>query len=200
MAGVSFSLEKAEQLMVQNSAYDSGEVMAEKQWIGPFRIQEYVRHVVRDRKLRPPDAPGLYVLTERSWAGPPAREANVLYVGQAKYMRYRIGQFLSELVGFTSDDPAREEAYQHRGGHQLWHRFCLGRKKEPGDLYLAWCVEPECLDCAQAKLLELLPMQLRSSQSRTCHCHNISTGLTNGHVTSAVGPGADSMLKKGSNS
>ena len=174
--------------------------MAGWQWVGPFRIQEYLCHVMRDRELRPPDAPGLYVLTERSWARAPAREANVLYVGQAQYLRYRIGQFFSELVGFTSDDSAGEEAYQHRGGHQLWHRFCLGRETEPTDLYLAWRTEPECLDCAQARLAELLPMQWRSSLSRTCAHRSTSVNLTNGRATPAVVAGADLRLKNGSTS
>jgi hypothetical protein len=68
------------------------------------------------------------------------------------YLRYRVGQFLSDLLG-TSDDPAAEEAYQHRGGHQLGHRYCVGRQIEPADLYLAWCTLAEYLDCAEAKLL-----------------------------------------------
>ena len=167
--------------------------MADIQWTGPFRIQEYSCQVMRNRELRPPDAPGLYVLTERSWSRTPTGEANILYVGQARYLRYRIGQFLSELIGFTSDDPADKEAYQHRGGHQLWHRFCVRREIEPADLYLAWRAEADCLDCAQAQLAELVPMQWRSSLSRACGHHTMPTNLTNGRAA----PGAaDFHMKK----
>ena len=142
------------------------------QWIGPFKIRDYLCHVVRDQQSRPPDSPGLYLLSQRPWQHSPRGEAGVLYVGQAKYLRYRVGQFLSDLLGFTSDDPAAEEAHQHRGGHQLWHRYCLALETEPANLYLAWCTLAGCLDCAEAKLVELLPREWRPSTSRTCSQHN----------------------------
>jgi len=141
-----------------------------RQWRGPFRIGYYLSNVVRDRRLRPPDLPGVYVVSERSWLAPPNRESGIIYVGQAHYLRYRIGQLLMDLLGFTSDDRADGEAYEHRGGHSLWHRYCLERGTEPVDLYIAWYPECECLDCAEAKLLELVRAEWKAP-SRSCSRH-----------------------------
>jgi hypothetical protein len=144
--------------------------MAPMQWRGPFRIRDYLSHVVRDQELRPPDALGVYVVSEHSWVAPPNREAGIIYVGQAHYLRYRIGQLLMDLLGFTSDDRADGEAYEHRGGHSLWHRYCLERGIEPIDLYFAWYPQCECLDCAEAKLLELVSKEWKVP-SRSCGRH-----------------------------
>jgi hypothetical protein len=93
---------------------------------------------------------------------------------------------LSDLLGFTGDDPAAEEGYQHRGGHQLWHRYCLARETEPANLYLAWCTVFECLDCAETKLVDVLPRERRPSPLRTCSQHN-------GRIAS---PGGDTAVSR----
>jgi hypothetical protein len=166
-------------------------------WIGPFRILDYLCHLVQDQKSRPPDSPGLYLLSQRRWQHLPDGEAGALYVGQAKYLRYRVGQFLSDLLGFTGDDPAEEEAYQHRGGHQLWHRYCVAREIEPANLYLAWRTLAECLNCAEAKLSELLPREWRLSTLRTCSQHNRGIASPDGDAAVAVAHAA-SHAKNGS--
>lgn len=171
--------------------------MAVGLWIGPFKIRDYIWHVARDRESRPPDFPGLYLLSQRRWQHLPDGEAGVLYVGQAKYLRYRLGQFLSDLLGFTGDDPSTGEAYQHRGGHQLWHRHCVAREREPANLYLAWCILAECLDCAEAKVLELLPREWRPSTLRTCSQHNREIAAPHADGALAVAHAA-SRAKNGS--
>src|SRR5271154_2527745 len=75
-------------------------------WVGPFRIGDYLAKVVSGRDSRPPDAPGVYVLSEQAWNGLPDRRAGLIYAGQTHYLRYRIGQLLCDLLGFTGDDPA----------------------------------------------------------------------------------------------
>jgi hypothetical protein len=145
-------------------------------WAGPFMIGDYLGNVVRDRNLRPPDAPGVYVISERSWQLLPNREAGILYVGQAQYLRYRIGQLLPDLFGFTSDDRADREAYEHRGGHSLWHRYCVETGVEPLNLFLAWHARCECLDCTEATLRELMPIEWKSAARRACSRHHPSLG------------------------
>jgi hypothetical protein len=148
-------------------------------WAGPFRIGDYLRNVVRDRNLRPPDAPGVYVVSERSWPVLPNREAGILYIGQAQYLRYRIGQLLPDLFGFTSDDRADREAYEHRGGHSLWHRYCVEASVEPLNLYFAWCPRCRCLDCAEVRLLELAKIEWMSPVRRNCLRHHPQLDLVN---------------------
>jgi hypothetical protein len=90
------------------------------------------------------------------WLDLPTRHDNILYVGQAPYLRYQVGRLLCDLLGFTGDDPSAAEAYQHKGGHSLWSRFCLPRKIEPGWLYLGWCSTCICVACAETRLLEMM--------------------------------------------
>ena len=141
-------------------------------WAGPFRIGDFLNNVVRDQNLRPPDAPGVYTVSKRGWYGLPTREAGILYVGQAQYLRYRIGQLLPDLFGFTSDDRADHEAYEHRGGHSLWHRYCVETGVEPFNLYFAWCPRPRCLDCAEIGLRELMQIEWMSPVRRNCERHH----------------------------
>jgi hypothetical protein len=141
-------------------------------WVGPFRIGDYLARVVAGRDSRPPDAPGIYVLSEHAWKPVPTRQANIIYAGQARYMRYRVGQFLSDLCGFTGDDPAEGEAYEHRGGHLLWHRYCTERGVEPLSLYFAWCPTYKCINCAESRLLELVTIPLSLGARRTCQQHH----------------------------
>ena len=54
----------------------------------------------------------------------------------------------------------------------MWHRYCVGRRIEPADLYLAWCALAECLDCAEAKLLGSLPTEWRPSTLRNLYHHH----------------------------
>jgi len=160
---------------------------------GRFRFGEYLGNVVRDRNLRPRDAPGVYVVSERSWKLLPNREAGILYVGQAQYLRYRIGQLLPDLFGFTSDDRADREAYEHRGGHSLWHRYCVEAGLEPLNLFLAWRARSECLDCTEANLRELMSIEWTPVR-RACTANPANTiragyrSYRNGHLRSARSP------------
>lgn len=131
-------------------------------WEGPNKIGEYLAGVAHSPWKRPPEKAGVYVISERAWRGLPTKANAILYVGQAAYLRYRIGRLLCDLLGFTGDS---EEAYQHRGGHTLWSNYCLPRQIEPADLYLAWCAECVCLACAESKLLEMM-----SSGPRRVNC------------------------------
>ena len=145
-------------------------------WAGPFRIGDYLAGVVSERDSRPPDAPGVYVLSEQAWKGIPDGRADLIYTGQTHYLRYRIGQLLCDLLGFTGDDPADEEAYEHRGGHVLWH-YCIARGVEPVNLHLSWCAPCKCMDCAVSTLLELTPFGSALARRRNCSKHHPALDL-----------------------
>ena len=156
-----------------------------KGWTGPFKLGDYLSRVVKDPESRPPDARGIYVVSERRWLAPPNREAGIIYVAQAPYLRYRIGQLLTDLLGFTGDDRAEGEAYEHCGGHRLWHRYCLERGVEPLDLYFAWYSLCECLDCAEAKLVELVTEEWRLPL-RSCSRHSPLLELSSNYSVAAT--------------
>ncbi|HLH76033.1 MAG TPA: hypothetical protein VKV28_04415 [Candidatus Binataceae bacterium] len=144
---------------------------AASSWVGPYKIGDYLARVVSDRACRPPDAPGVYLVSEQAWHGLPNQGANLVYADQAPYLRYRIGQLMCDLLGFTSDDPAQGEAYEHRGGHFLWHHYCLQQGTEPLNLYFAWCAQCQCIDCAINALLELTPMAAELARRQSCNKH-----------------------------
>jgi hypothetical protein len=144
-------------------------------WEGPYKISDYIGSVARKPSKRPPEGRGVYILSERSWRDIPTRDADVLYVGQALYLRFNIGRLFCDLLGFTSDDPSAEEAYQHKGGHSLWSHYCLPRKAEPGLLYLGWCSTCVCLACAETELLEM--MRSGPRRVRICAAHRPALDL-----------------------
>jgi hypothetical protein len=128
----------------------------------------------------------VYVVSERSWHLLPNSEAIILYVGQAQHLRYRIGQLLPDLFGFTSDDRADREAYEHRGGHSLWHRYCVEFGIEPLNLYFAWCARCGCLDCSEASLRELMPNEWKSLVRGACSRHHPPIGSPGSYPAVAI--------------
>ena len=138
-------------------------------WSGPHGIGDYLASVARSQWKRPPETPGVYLIAERAWRNLPAKADMILYVGRAASLRYQIGRMMCDLLGFTGDDSSSEEFFQHRGGHALWAHYCLPRQIEPTRLYLGWCSECFCADCAEAKLLELITTGPRPV--RTCASH-----------------------------
>jgi hypothetical protein len=144
-------------------------------WAGPHKINDYLGSVAQSPWKRPPEAPGVYIVSEKPWRDLPTEADGVLYVGQAAYLRYQIGRLMCDLLGFTSDNPSAEEAYQHRGGHSLWSHYCLPNQIEPARLHLAWCSECLCLACAETKLLEI--MVAGPHRVRTCTVHRPALDL-----------------------
>jgi hypothetical protein len=151
-------------------------------WIGPYQIGSYLGSAASDPSARAPEAPGLYVVSERPWRDLPDRESGLIFVGRAAYIRYRVGQLLCEMCGFTSDS-IEDEAYGHRGGHAIWHRYCLPRQAEPLSLYIAWCSDCRCLDCAETTLFQMLAVRLNVMPLPSCSRHRpaLNLALNCGH-------------------
>ena len=168
-------------------------------WTGACRISEYLTNVVRARDSRPPDSSGVYVVTERPWHEMPAKTSGILFVGQAIYLRRRIGQLLCDLLGFTGDEYSDGEAYEHSGGHLLWHYYCIARAIEPSSLYLGWCSPCKCLDCAEAKIRELMDGQWNLYPTRLCERHAPALELFDNCstlVTQSAGSGRNDRIRK----
>jgi hypothetical protein len=163
-------------------------------WVGPFRLDQYLASVVSRQKLRPPDAAGVYILSEHTWEGIPDARANLIYAAQAPYLRYRIGQLLCDLLGFTGEDPADSDAYEHSGGHLLWHRYCIARGVEPVSLHIAWCSPCKCIDCAENRLLELTQFGPSSAMRRSCAKHDPALDLAYNCSRSVAFPAVSARL------
>jgi hypothetical protein len=148
-------------------------------WRGPHKIIEYVGSVALSPWKRPPEASGVYAISEKPWGDLPTATSGILYVGQAACLRYQIGRLACDLLGFTGDDPSAEEAYQHKGGHSLWSHYCLPQQIEPAQLYLGWCSECLCLACAETKLLEM--MVTGPQRVRICAVHRPALDLRENH-------------------
>ncbi len=139
-------------------------------WAGPYQIGTYLANAVQSAESRPPEGPGVYIVSEHEWRDRPDSTCGLLYVGRAPYVRYRIGQLLCEMFGFTTDS-SDDEAYGHRGGQALWHQYCQPRQTDPLSLYVGWCSDCACLDCAEIKLAEMLTALLNLVTVRSCGSH-----------------------------
>jgi len=154
-------------------------------WTRAYRIGDYLGNVIRDRDSRPPESAGAYVISERLWDEMPNKSSGIVYVGQARYLRSRIGALLCDLLGFTGDEYSDAEAYEHRGGHFLWHYYCVAHAVEPSSLYVGWCSPCKCLDCAEATLSELMDIRWNLYPTRSCEHHIPALELFHNCSTSA---------------
>ncbi len=165
-------------------------------WTTAYRIGNYLGSVIRDQGARPPDSAGVYVVSERSWDETPSRSSGIIYVGQARYLRSRIGSLLCDLLGFTGDEYGEGEAYEHSGGHFLWHHYCIAQAAEPSRLYLGWCSTFRCSDCAEARLRELMKFRWNLYPTRSCDRHTPPLELfTNCSTSVALSAGLEALQK-----
>ena len=155
-------------------------------WTGVCRIGDYLSNVIRDRDSRPPESSGVYVVSERPWHEMPTKASGIIYVGQARYLRRRIGELLCDLLGFTGDDYSDGEAYAHRRGRVLWRYYCIAHAVEPSSLYLGWCSHCKCLDCAEAKLRELMEVRWNLYPTLSCEYHSPALELFHNCSTSVA--------------
>src|SRR5579885_3585104 len=106
-------------LLVENAG-------ARMSWQGPHKIGDYLATVVHSPWQRPPEAAGVYLVSEKPWRGLPTEADRILYVSQAAYLRYQIGRLLCDLLGFTGDDPSPREPTNTRAAILYGHTIvCL---------------------------------------------------------------------------
>ena len=79
-------------------------------WAGPYQIGSYLANAVRSADSRPPEAPGVYIISERQWQDMPDLLA-VCCTSPGGVRSLRIGQLFCEMCGFTGDSP-KDEAYK----------------------------------------------------------------------------------------
>lgn len=140
-------------------------------WRGPIKLEHLLARPLANSNQRPPASPGIYVVSAKPWAsGGPTSRDSILYIGQGKVLRRRIGQLVAEMLGFTSDK-ASGGGLLHSGGHHLWH-YCLKEEKEPTKLFVGWSVVRSCLNCAEAEIAGKLDPKLSRATPR-CKEHGL---------------------------
>ncbi len=149
-------------------------------WRESYQLRDYVNDVLTNAAMRPPAAAGVYLISEHQWHKVPTTDSMILYVGLAgggagmEHLRSRIGSLLSDMLGFTDDDPAglggRKFCYRHPGGNKLWH-WCANHRTQPLELYLGWHSGCSCVFCAEIKLIEGLAPVLNDQIPTTCAHH-----------------------------
>lgn len=140
-------------------------------WSTPLRLSDYFSNPMGQRYRRPPAGSGVYAVSCHSWTGrEPKPEALVLYVGQSAYLRYRIGQFVGDALGFTGDDRRYAGSYFHIGGHRVWYH-CETHRLPIQSLFIAWHPDCCCLDCAEGGLIDLLNPPCNAA-ARGCAQHS----------------------------
>ena len=113
----------------------------------------------------------IYIVTERSWTGTPQAETGILYFGQTSSLRYRVGQLVAEILGFTTETPGVAGAYYHGAGHRIWTDYCLQRNAEPLTLNIGRFTKFECLNCAESQLIKRYDPVYNATVGNICRRH-----------------------------
>ena len=140
-------------------------------WEGPRYLKDWLSQPLRNRDQRPPEAPGIYIVTENSWTGTPDVNSGVLYIGQTRYLRDRVGRLVAEILGFTTETSGYSGSYYHSGGPCLWTDYCLKRNAEPLTLHVGWLLGCKCLNCEESELIKKFHPICNSSSGNICNEH-----------------------------
>src|SRR5262245_28676742 len=92
------------------------------EWVGPFKIRDYLEKAIDEDQVWPPESGGVYVVSLRRWNGRPTKQCDVLYVGSntgaSNRFITRIGDLIADMLGFWG-----EQTGHHSGGQSLW-KYC----------------------------------------------------------------------------
>ena len=139
------------------------------QWVGPFTIDELLDRMMESANQRPPEAKGVYLISQKPWNWKPTAECNPLYVGsntgKSKRFRTRIGDLIADLFGFFG-----EETGHHSGGETI-HEYCMEHRINPKELYIGWMKVVGCLRCTECKFYEQLKPSLNKNRPSRCNDH-----------------------------
>lgn len=140
------------------------------QWEGPFTIGDLLEECLASGRNWPPERPGVYVVTQRHWAGEPNWESVILYVGgitgRSNRFITRIGDLIADMHGFFGKDTGH-----HSGGRKLY-RWCVENQVHPSSLYIAWKTDFPCPRCAEYEVWKELKPQLNAIAPPKCRIHS----------------------------
>lgn len=140
-------------------------------WHGPFKIRDLLDAAIDDGQDWPPDDGMVYLVTRHVWEGDdPSRDAEPLYLGGTtgaggRFVT-RIGDFLADAHGFYGTTSG------HSSGGQSVYEYACEAGIRPGDLYLAWLLDPTgCRRCAEVDWHERLCPSLNRISPPGCLTH-----------------------------
>lgn len=138
-------------------------------WVGPFTIEQVLRHSTDESFSRPPESGSAYIVSVDSWRRRPTIDSRPLYIGgttgRSKRFRTRIGDLFADVFGFFG-----EETGHHSGGQSL-HRYCRENHIDPLRLYIAWVKLAECHRCLEVDLYSKLRPMLNRRVPLKCSDH-----------------------------
>jgi hypothetical protein len=95
------------------------------QWVGPFRLREYLEKAIDPDQVWPPRHYGVYVVSLRTWKGVPTTQAGILYAGgnssKTARFRRRVANLIPAMLGIGGP---------HSGGRSLWG-YCREKRIHP---------------------------------------------------------------------
>lgn len=140
------------------------------QWVGPFRLREYLERSIDPDQVWPPASGGVYVLSRLAWTGTPTPAADALYVGgntgvSPRFIT-RIGDLVADVLGFWCNETAHSS-----GGWRVWE-YCFKERIHPLDLYLGWIIGVPCARCAETDVYDALQPRINLKRPAGCadHC------------------------------
>lgn len=137
-------------------------------WEGSFPVSRLLETCIAPDWPAPPEAGGVYLVSELPWSKCPTVECRPLYVGsntgRSPRFRTRIGDLFADLFGFYG-----EETGHHSGGQHL-HQYCREAGLAPLALHLGW-MRSTCPRCDENALVEYLRPKLNRSKPPQCRLH-----------------------------
>jgi len=118
----------------------------------------------------------------------PTKASGIIYVGQARYLRRRIGELLCDLLGFTGDDYSDSEAYAHPPRDRLlWRDYCIAHVVEAFDP-VSWVVLTLQMSGLRGrpKLRELMDIRWNLYPTLSCEHHSPALELFHNCSTSVA--------------
>jgi hypothetical protein len=140
--------------------------MKKRSWVGPFKIEQVLRHSTDDSFSQPPETGSAYLVSLGSWQGKPTKHCGPLYIGgttgRSKRFRTRIGDLFADLFGFFGGGTA------HHSGGQSLHNYCRENHIDPLHLYIGWVQMAECHRCLELDLYGTLGPKLNRRVPPKC--------------------------------
>lgn len=138
-------------------------------WIGPYKIQEFLAGMADKSLPAPPAKDGVYLVSERQWTNEPTKDCVPLYVGgntgRSPRFRTRMGDLIADMLGFFCD-----ETGHHTGGQSL-RKHCLKNELNPLNLWIGWAEGVACGRCAEIEVVDKLNPTLNKKTPPACKQH-----------------------------